>query len=216
MPRIALIHAVMVAVQPVQQAFAALWPEAEAVNLLDDSLSEDRAKSPDVTPEIDSRIANLGRYALNLGADGILFTCSAFGPSIEAFAAETRIPVLKPNEAMFDEALRKGARVGMLATFGPSVASMEAEFNERARAAGRAASIRTVLVDGAMAALQSGDAATHNRLLGDAAPQLAGSDAVMLAQFSTSHAFDAVSQRLECPVLTSPRSAVMALQERLA
>ena len=56
--RIALIHAVRVAMQPVEDAFRRHWPDAERVNLLDD--------------------------ALEGGAAGILYTCSAFGEAIEA------------------------------------------------------------------------------------------------------------------------------------
>jgi hypothetical protein len=42
--RIALIHAVTVAIEPVQEAFLALWPEAECGNILDDTLSLDRER----------------------------------------------------------------------------------------------------------------------------------------------------------------------------
>ena len=43
--RIALIHAVTVAIEPVQDAFRQLWPEAECANILDDSLSRDRERA---------------------------------------------------------------------------------------------------------------------------------------------------------------------------
>ena len=38
MPRIALIHAVTVAMAPVHDAFGQLWPEAECVDILDTSV----------------------------------------------------------------------------------------------------------------------------------------------------------------------------------
>jgi hypothetical protein len=38
-PQVTLIHATEVAMQPIQSAFAAGWPEARLVNLLDDSLT---------------------------------------------------------------------------------------------------------------------------------------------------------------------------------
>lgn len=216
MPRIALIHAVVVAMEPVEAAFCELWPEADRVSILDDSLSVDRAKDGELTPAMTARIAALGSYALTTGADAILYTCSAFGPAIEAFARAAPVPVLKPNEAMFRAALAKGARLGMLATFGPSVASMEAEFAGMARAQGRDTRLETVLVAPAMAALKAGDGERHDLLLAEAAPRLAGVDAVMLAQFSTARARKAVARAIGVPVLTSPDAAVLELKDRLA
>lgn len=72
--RIALIHAVRVAVQPVEEAFARRWPEAARMNLLDDSLSRDRNRDGELTPAMFRRFAALTDYALSTGADGILFT----------------------------------------------------------------------------------------------------------------------------------------------
>ena len=40
-------------------------------------------------------------------------------------------------------------------------------------------------------------------------------DAVMLAQFSMADAQPAVQAQLECPVLTSPDCAVLALRQRM-
>jgi aspartate/glutamate racemase len=116
---------------------------------------------------------------------------------------------------MFDEALTTGRRIGMLATFPPSVAGMEAEFRAQARASG--ATIATICVPDAMAAAQRGDMATHNALLREAAARSTaqGFDVLMLAQFSMAPAREAVQSVVRCPVLTSPASAVRALRARL-
>src|SRR6478735_10192287 len=83
-PRIALIHATPLAVAPIQSAFERLWPQARRMNLLDDSLSLDRAAAGSLTPAMTQRFVDLARYAQGTGCSGILFTCSAFGPAIEA------------------------------------------------------------------------------------------------------------------------------------
>ena len=214
--RIALIHAVAVAMAPIEAAFREAWPEAECANLLDDSLSLDRERDGRLTAAMTGRIRALADYARAVGAHGILFTCSAFGEAIEAAAAAAPVPVLKPNEAMFEAALAKGRRIGMLATFAPSVASMEDEFRALAAAQGSAAIIETYCVPGAMAALRAGDAATHNQLVAEAAPRFRRCDAVLLAHFSTSRAAAAASAVLGRPVLTSPGSAVAKLKTLLA
>ena len=104
--------------------------------------------------------------------------------------------MLKPNEAMFEAALAAGKRLGMLATFEPSVAGMEAEFRD---IAGAGIGLESFCVDGAMKALQSGDGATHDRLVAAAAPRLAGCDAILLAHFSTSRAEAAVREAVPVP-----------------
>lgn len=212
-PRIVLLHATPVAMQPVQTAFRQLWPEAELVNLLDDSLSPDRAREQDLTEAMIERFANLGRYGHSVGADGILVTCSAFGPAIERMAAELPVPVLKPNEAMFHAAVARGERIGMIATFGPSVGTMTDEFNDYTAEVGSAARLTTILVADAMTALRSGDAETHNRLIAERAPELTGVDTIMLAHFSTSQAMEAVQQRVSVPVLSAPGAAVRRMRE---
>lgn len=220
-PRIALIHAVHPAIAPIRAAFAADWPAAEAISLLDDSLSIDRAKDADVTPAMMQRFTDLTDYIIRQGADAILFTCSAFGPAIEHEARTRKLPILKPNEAMFDAAFETGTHigpvhVGMIATFGPSVGSMEAEFAEEAARRKLGAKITTVLVPAARAALDAGDLAGHNRLVAEAVPKLGTVDAIMLAHFSTAPAADAVRAVAEVPVLTAPNAAVAKLRALLA
>jgi aspartate/glutamate racemase len=207
-PRIVLLHGTPVAVEPIQRAFAARWPEAETVSLLDDSLSVDRAKDRDLTPRMFERFLELGSYAHRIGADAILVTCSAFGPAIERMARELPVPVLKPNEAMFRDALGRGHKIGMLATFAPSLPTMTEEFEQFMAETGAKATLRSIVVEGAMDALRKGDAARHNQLIAARAQELADCDAIMLAHFSTSRALEEVSAAVEIPVLTAPDAAV--------
>jgi Asp/Glu/hydantoin racemase len=212
-PRIVLLHATPVAMEPVTTAMAALWPEAEAVNLLDDGLTIDRAKDGDELSEgLIERFVDLGRYAQRTGADGILITCSAFGPAIDRMAEELPLPILRPNEAMFRAAIAAGSRIGMLATFAPSVATMEDEFRVFAAESGTAATLDTLVVDQAIDLLRRGDAETHNRLIAEEAPRLAEHDAIMLAHFSTSRAAEQVRRAVRVPVLAAPEAAVTRMK----
>lgn len=213
--RIALIHATPVAIDPILQAFKELWPDAEPVSILDDSLSVDRAKSVEITPAVHQRIITLAEYGHSLGAKAILFTCSAFGPSIEAAGQVVPVPVLKPNEAMFEEALGYGSRIGMIATFAPAIETMEVEFNDDARRVRPGATLSTRLAPEAMAALRSGDAATHNTLVAQQATSFGGVDALMLAHFSTSRALKSCREATAVPVLTSPEAAVRKVKRMI-
>ena len=210
--RVVLIHAVPMAIEPIKCAFDELWPEPEIVNLFDDSLSIDRAKSNVLTTDMEKRFSDLGNYAESIGANGILFTCSAFGPAIDKVANNLTIPVLKPNEAMFEQALNTGYRIGMLATFEQSIASMSREFCEMRNSLSATGSLDTKLVEGAMEFLRQGDQAKHNELIAKTAATFKHHDVLMLAQFSMVSAKLSVSKELKVPVLTAPEAAVKKLR----
>lgn len=210
--RIALIHALAHSVAPIHDAFERLWPQALRMNLLDDSLSADLARSPNGLDEaMTQRFVALADYAVSTGAQGILFTCSAFGPCIDAVKRRwPDMPVLKPNEAMIEAAVARGRRIGLVATFAPTLASMPAEFPPGVE-------VHATLAEGAMAALDRGDMTTHDALAVEAAATIAQRcDVIALAQFSLARAAPAVAQRVGLPVLVTPDSAVRALRARLA
>ena len=214
--RIALIHATTLAMDPIRAAFAQGWPGAELMNLLDDALTPDRARSPDLGPDIRRRIAELAHYAHRAGADAILFTCSAFGEAIEDVAQQLPIPVLKPNEAMFEAAVQEGSSIGMLATFAPAIPGMEAEFEADAKRLNPAARLRTIAAPDAMTALRGGDRQEHDRLVAAHVRDLGRVDAIILAQFSMAPAAAAVRRVTDAPVFTSPDAAVSKLKSILA
>jgi Asp/Glu/Hydantoin racemase len=224
MPRIALIHALAHSVAPINAAFERDWPAALRMNLLDDSLSADLARSgAQLDAAMHARFAVLGDYAVSTGADALLFTCSAFGPCIEAVARRhAPRPVLKPNEAMIDEAVRLAGtadpighighigRIGLIASFAPTLQSMPAEFP-----AGTALDVE--LAVGALDALDAGDTDQHDRRTAEAAQRLQarGCTLIALAQFSLARAAPAVRAATGLPVLTTVDSAVAALRRRL-
>jgi hypothetical protein len=214
MPRIALIHALAASIGPINAQLAQDWPEAVRQNLLDDRLSADLASSArGLDGAMTARFHRLADYALATGAEAILFTCSAFGPCIESVARRhAGVPVLKPNEAMIEEACRRadGRPIGLVATFAPTLASMPREFPP-------GAVVHTELADGALDALQAGDAARHDALAAEAAARLAdaGCGLIALAQFSLAPAQPAVAARCGLEVLTTPASAVRELRRRL-
>lgn len=213
MTRIALIHALSHSVEPINQAFARDWPEAVRMNLLDDSLSADLARNGrGLDDAMHQRFQRLAQYAVDTGAQGILFTCSAFGPCIEAVALRhASIPVLKPNEAMIEQAVAgQEGPLGLISSFAPTLQSMPPEFPPHVQLA-------TALADGAMDALNRGDTATHDRLVVDQARALAarGCTRIALAQFSMARARAACEAATGLPVLTTVDSAVRALRARL-
>ena len=212
--RIALVHALKHSILPIEAAFASHWPEARLMNLLDDSLSADVARDGRITEAMTERFLRLGRYAKGAGADAILFTCSAFGACIEAVAREQApMPVLKPNEAMIEQAVgqvagKGGRRIGLLSTFAPTLVSMPPEFPGSVE-------IVPKLAEGALAALDRGDRSEHDCLVAEAAKDLRDCDLIALAQYSMAPAAALVAEISGLPVVTTPDSAVLKLKQAL-
>jgi Asp/Glu/hydantoin racemase len=205
-----------VAIDPVADAFRQLWPAARVTNLLDESLAPDLAAAGSITPAITERFVTLARYSENCGASAVLFTCSAFGTAIEEAKRSVGIPVLKPNEAMLEEALLAGSRVTLLATFEPSIPSLRTELEQLALTRGIKLEIRTRAIPAAVAALQQGRGAEHDKLIVAAAADIGKCDALVLGQFSMARAAPGIPPAPGRKILTSPHSAVNRLKQIFA
>lgn len=210
--RVAFIHATSVSMTPLHVVLAAEWPEAESFDLLDTSLTLDRDAGVPLE-DFRERFSDLVAHAVHSSARGILFTCSAFGPVIDDLARTSAIPILKPNEPMFREALDFGSRIALLATHAPAVPGLEAEF---LALAGRRGHISVHFADGALAALRQGREEEHDQLVAETARYIEGVDAIMLAHFSTSRALAKVRTATALPVLTAPGAAVKALRSAMS
>jgi len=215
--RIFLIHATRIAIEPINAAFARSWPEAQCFDLWDDSLSRDASAAGGTTPALDKRIEDLADHAFRAEADAVLFTCSAFSSAIEACQRRHERPVLKPNEAMVQQALAQGGRIAALTTFGPAGAAIVSDFEIEARRLGQSVDITPILCEGALAALHAGDQGRHDALIAEAAGRLRGDYQVLcFAQFSMTSAQDASEVSWGSTVLTTPETAVMKLRKLLS
>ena len=215
-PRIALVHALPESVAPIREAFARDWPEARPFNLLDDSLSADVVRDGRITGAMTERFVTLARYAVSTGAHAVQFTCSAFNECIDAARAALDVPVLKPDEAMIEEAFTHGPRLGAVVTFEPSVASISAQVNAHAAAMGVLPQLDVRLAAGALEAYRAGDADAHDRRIAEAAVELEGCDVVMLGQYSMARAAPRVRTAGGAALLTAPGAAVAKLRRLLA
>lgn len=216
-PRIALIHALSHSVAPINAAFARSWSEAVLMNLLDDSLSADLASGQGLNAKMHQRFAALANYAIDTGAQAILFTCSAFGSCIDAvIKTHPTLAIFAPNSAMIEEIMGADSKVqtdekiGLIATFRPTLDSMPREFPQPER-------LVPAWAEGALAALNAGDTQSHDKLIAQSALALRdqGCTRIALSQFSMARARDLCAARTGLPVYTTVDSAVSALRKRL-
>jgi hypothetical protein len=126
-PDITLFSVHKDAMAAAMDAFARDWPEARISNLMDDGLFRWVGETKGVVPGMYKPFAAHTSYMVERGADAILFTCSAFQPCIDAVIPEHPIPMLKPNDAMIEQALDAGSRIAVLATVAGTIPSVSAE-----------------------------------------------------------------------------------------
>lgn len=214
-PNIVLFSVHKDAMEAAVRAFAADWPQARISNLLDDGLFSWVRETGGVVPEMYDVFRTLTRYIESRGADGILFTCSAFREVIDACIAEFDLPILKPNDAMIEQALAAGSRIAVMATVGPTIPSISAEILEMAAARGQKVDLVPYVVDHAFDALAGGDAAKHDALVAAKAKAIRGCDVIVLAQFTLSRAVPAVAAVSSIPIFNSPGAAVAKLRGML-
>ncbi|MFJ6105720.1 aspartate/glutamate racemase family protein [Streptomyces sp. NPDC092359] len=212
-----LISATPAAVAPAVAGLAEEFPAAEPWNLLDDRLLTDAPDDGPPSADLMERMRRLIGYALAGGADGVLLTCSLYGPVTEA--VETPVPLLAPDTAAFERAralATEGGRVLVLASFEAAMRDSVARFSAAATAAGSAAEPVGVVAPDAFGAAREGDARALADALRDAClPHIGGADTVLLGQYSLAPAATTLSTALGVPVVSGPRAAAVALRTAL-
>src|SRR5262245_36947458 len=182
--RIFLVHPTPLALPPVDEAFKTLWREAQIINLLDESLYADVGPNGELTPGLIARVANLFRHCEASGADGIVFSGSTFGPAVEEGRKGIKIPVLRIEEAMMDEAVARGGSVLVVSTQKRAMPVVRATLDASAKQAGKTLTITDIWVEGARDALNAGDNDKHDRLIAEQSAAAGAFDTIVLSMIS--------------------------------
>jgi hypothetical protein len=213
--RIFLVHPTPLALPPVDEAFKTLWPQAQVLNLLDESLYADVGANGELTPALYARVANLFRHCEASGADGIVFSGSTFGPAVEGGRKGIKVPVLRIEEAMMDEAVARGGSILVLSTQKRALPVVRGTLDQAAKRAGQAPIIKDIWVAGARDALNAGDSGKHDRLIAEQAAAAGDYHTVVLAMISMAPARAKMPPALAAKTLTSGEAAVARMRKLL-
>jgi Asp/Glu/hydantoin racemase len=207
---LALIHTAPVLIPVFQKLCQEHLDGTEVFNIVDESLLKNTIRDGELSPLTVQRLVGYVQSAKQAGADVVLITCSSIGPGVEAARAAVDLPVLRIDEAMADEAVQIGRRIGVAATLSSTLNPTIDLIKTRAIRANRQCEVVTRLCEGAFEAVSSGDAATHDRIVQENLIALMSEvDVVVLAQASMARVVAAMDPAsLRVPVLASPRRAI--------
>lgn len=203
---IAIIHTTPLTVEPLKALAAELLPGADVVNFVDDSiLPQLKRNGGDVQAVVD-RLRHYAQFAEQVGADVILNACSSVGGVVAEMRQQVSIPIVRIDEAMAEQAVQRGRRIGVAATLATTLNPTIQLVQSKADAAGVQVEIVPLLADTAYQKLLAGDKAGHDADLAAALADLATFvDVVVLAQASMARVVAALPPDQQDKYLSSPR-----------
>jgi len=215
-PRVALVSSTRAVFGPMEAAFREGFPEAQILHLLDETLIEDFRREGGLSPHSRRKALQMALTAQEAGLDGILVTCSTLSPSVDDFRPFLKIPVVKIDEPVIEEVVRKAEKIGLLATAETVLKSVEPLVMKKARELGRKISVRSFIKGDVWPLLQK-DPAAFYRAIAEAATEAAKEcQAVILTQVSIAPGRDYVEEKERNKIYASPTYAVQALRKILS
>lgn len=169
---------------PIENAFERLWPEAELLSLLDETLYADVSVDGVMAPGVAERTATLLHHAVASGAEAIVFTGSTFGPAVDGARIAIGVPVLKADEAMAFQAARRGGKVLLVCTAARALPILIRNLEQAATSLGTVLDLSTLVIPEAKTALEQGDSARHDDLIVAAIARQPAPDSILLGQMS--------------------------------
>ena len=214
---LALIHTSPTLTPMFRAMCAAEMPEVEVFHMVDESLIQDTIRAGRLRGITIRRLLGQVESAEAAGADAVMVTCSSIGPGVTLAQSLFELPVIRIDEAMAEEAVRMGHRIGVAATLRTTLEPTIELLKAKAAKNGRTIEIVESLSKGAFEAVLAGDVMTHDRILGERLERdLHDVDVIVLAQASMARVVNELPPGTLCaPVLSSPELAVRRAKEIL-
>ena len=216
--RIAFVHTVGGLVPRFRDLAAELLPDAETFDIVDETLlreaTAERRVSLDVARRLFAHLAAAERH----GADAIVVTCSSVGDVVDAARSFAGVPLVRIDQAMAEQAVERGSRIGVLATLQSTLGPTAGLIRRSAHAAERPVEVRDRVSEGAFEALRGGDTGRHDELVRQGLRELLGwAEVVVLAQASMARVVETLSdEERGTPILSSPRLGMKRVAQLLS
>jgi Asp/Glu/hydantoin racemase len=213
--KLALIHT-SPTLAPLFTELCAKWmPDVQIFHMVDESLIKNTVAAGSLEKLTTRRLIGMVESAGLAGADAVLVTCSSIGEAVTTAAKLFDFPVLRVDEAMAEEAIERGNRIGILATLQTTLEPTASLVRRKGN--GKGIEIVDHLCEGAFTALMAGDSKTHDEIVkGALLNEMRGTDVVVLAQASMARVVAAMEPGvLKMPVLSSPELGVQRMAEVL-
>lgn len=215
---LALIHTSPTLTPMFAALCAAEMPDVQIFHMVDESLIKETVRAGRLQRSTMRRLLWQVESAVATGADAVLVTCSSIGPGVAIAQQLFDTPVIRIDDAMAEEAVRMGSRIGVAATLSTTMAPTVALLRAKAAEIDKEIEIVEALAVGAFDAVIAGDVETHDRILSNTLLQeLQDVDLIVLAQASMARVVRALPEGvLKVPVLGSPELAVKRARGVLA
>lgn len=214
--KVAVIHTTVVTCDGINSRLKALVPDAEVMNIVDDSLLNDVKKEGMLTKEVTRRLLTYALEAQDWGAELILNACSSVGEGVDVIGPLLKIPYLKIDEPMARSAVEKGEKIAVYGTVKTTLEPSARLISHIAEAEKKKVVVDSYLASDAFEALTvEKNQEKHNQIL-EALIRDTGKqyDVLVLAQASMSVLIPCLAD-ITKPILSSMDSGVEAAAKAL-
>ena len=214
--KVAVIHTTVVTCDGINSRLKALVPDAEVMNIVDDSLLNDVKKEGMLTKEVTRRLLTYALEAQDWGAELILNACSSVGEGVDVIRPLLKIPYLKIDEQMARSAVEKGEKIAVYGTVKTTLEPSARLISHIAEAEKKKVVVDSYLASDAFEALTvEKNQEKHNQIL-EALIRDTGKqyDVLVLAQASMSVLIPCLAD-ITKPILSSMDSGVEAAAKAL-